>query len=417
MFLQGIKVLDVGSYVAGPAAATVMADFGADVIKLEPLDGDPYRALLGLVTMEYPNFFWDQDSRNKRSLSIDITSTGGRNVLKKLIEVCDVVITNYRPELLDKLKLNYSDVAAIRPDVIYGQVNSFGLLGSDANRTGFDATAWWARSGLMDYVRHPQSPPAVSAPGMGDHATCMSLFGGIMGALYRKEKTGQGAHVHTSLIANGAWAHSMMIQGALVGFDMSDLRSPDDVKRIPLATTYVTSDDKVLLLCILNPEKEWPKFLRAIDRPELAADERFAETGERMLHGPELYDMLADVFASDTAANWRERLDAQQITYSFAYSLSEVVNDEQMHVNDVLTPMSEGNQLYAHTVNSPIWIADDEKRVPVAAPDIGEHTKEILTELGYSKSAIDAMLAEGTARQATEGQWGADNVENSPTNR
>jgi len=220
MLLQDIRVLDIGSYVAGPAAATVMADFGADVIKVEPLDGDPYRTLLPpLVLEEFPNFFWDQDSRSKRSLSIDLTAAEGREVIEKLITLSDVVITNYRPELLERLKLEYKDVHALRADVIYGQVNSYGLKGKDANRTGFDTTAWWARSGLMDYIRRPQAPPAVSAPGTGDHPTGMSLFGGIMAALYRRERTGEGAHVHTSLMANGAWSHSMMIQGALVGCD------------------------------------------------------------------------------------------------------------------------------------------------------------------------------------------------------
>ena len=399
MFLEGIKVLDIGSYVAGPAAATVMSDFGADVIKLEPLEGDPYRELLGLLTTQYPNFFWDLDSRNKRSLAIDIKAPEGRAILEKLVDACDVVVTNYRPDLLEALEVTYDDVAAIRADVIYAQVNSFGLKGADANRTGFDATAWWARSGLMDNVRRAESAPAVSAPGMGDHPTSMALFGGIMGALYRREKTGQGAHVHTSLIANGVWANSMMMQGALVGFDTTDQRSPDDVKAIPLATSYTTRDDRVILLCILNPDKEWPKFLRAIERPELDDDPRFNERMTRMMNGPALYEVLADVFAANTAAYWCARFDAEQITYSLAYTLSEVINDEQMHVNDVLTPMSEGKQLYAHTVNSPLWIADDEKRVPVAAPDIGEHTVEILTELGVPAAEVEQLIDSGIARR------------------
>lgn len=402
MLLEDIRVLDVGSYVAAPAAATVMADFGADVIKVEPLDGDPYRTLLGLVTTEYPNFFWEQDSRNKRSLSIDVTLPAGRGALERLVQSCDVFVTNYREELLNKLKLNYEDMAALNPSIIYGQVNSFGLEGEEANRTGFDATAWWARSGLMDYVRNAGVAPAVSAPGMGDHATCMSLFGGIMGALYRREKTGEGAHVHTSLMANGAWSHSMMLQGALVGFDTTDQRSPDDVKTIPLATTYRTADDRVLLLCILNPAKEWAKFIRAIGHPELESDARFADPVERMSHGPELYDLLAAVFASDSAANWCARLDAEQITYSLAYTMAEVVNDKQMYDNDVLTPMAKGKQLFAHTVNSPIWIADESKRLPVAAPDIGEHTVSILSEVGFTTSEIEAMLQTGAARQARE---------------
>ena len=400
MLLNGVKVLDIGSYVAAPAAATVMADFGADVVKIEPIDGDPYRRLLGLVLTEYPNFFWDQDARSKRSLAIDITSTDGRDVLEQLVGGADVVITNYRPELLNKLALNYVDIAAIRPDIVYGQVNSFGLEGDDANRTGFDATAWWARSGLMDYVRRAQIGPAVSAPGMGDHPTAMALFGGIMAALYRKEKTGEGAHVHTSLLANGAWSHSMMIQGALVGFDLSEQRTADDIKRTPLATMYSTSDDRVVLLCILNPDKEWPKFLRAIDRVAWARDPRFEDPMQRVMHGPELYDLLVDVFASDTAANWRTRLDAEEITYSMSSTMSEVVNDEQLYDNDVLTPVAEGSQLHAYTVNSPLWIAGVDKRVPTAAPEIGQHSVEILAELGLSEAEISNLLKRGAIRQS-----------------
>ena len=153
--------------------------------------------------------------------------------------------------------------------VIYGQVNSYGLKGPDANRTGFDATAWWARSGLMDHVRRPQSPHALSAPGMGDHPTSMALFGGIMAALYRRERTGEGAHVHTSLLANGAWAHSMMIQGAIVGFDHSERREAGETRAAPLATMYGTADGRTILLSILNHAKEWPKFAAVARAPRM----------------------------------------------------------------------------------------------------------------------------------------------------
>ena len=402
MFLEGIKVLDIGSYVAGPAAATVMSDFGADIVKVEPLTGDPYRTLLGGVLAEYPNFFWDQDSRNKRSLSIDFTTDAGRDAIDRLIRRADVVITNYRPELLARLKLTYEDVRALNESVIYGQVNSYGLNGADANRTGFDATGWWARSGLMDAVRRPGAPPAVSTPGMGDHPTSMSLFGAIMAALYRRQITGSGAHVHTSLIANGAWSHCMMIQGALIGFDLSDQRSPDDLSRAPLATMYQTSDDRTILLSILNHEKEWPRFAAALGHEEWVDDPRFVDRAARYEHRKELYDLLLASFASDTAENWRKRLDEAGVTYSVAQTMSEVVNDEQMYVNDVLTEVEPGDHFYAYTVNSPFWMSGAEKRKPRLAPGIGEHTTEVLAELGFSDAEVAAMLAEEIARQREE---------------
>ena len=402
MFLSDIKVLDIGSYVAGPAAATVMSDFGADVVKVEPLDGDPYRTLLGGVLAEYPNFFWDQDSRNKRSLAIDFTTAPGRDAIDRLIRRSDVVITNYRPALLARLKLTYPDVRAINESVIYGQVNSYGLNGADANRTGFDATGWWARSGLMDYVRRPGVAPAVSSPGMGDHPTSMSLFGAIMAALYRRQKTGEGAHVHTSLLANGAWSHCMMIQGALIGFDVSERRSADDMSRAPLATTYWTRDGRTILLSVLNHEKEWPKFAAALRHEEWIDEPRFADRAARYEHRGELYEALVAAFASDTARNWRERLDAAGITYSVAQTLSEVVNDEQMYANDVLTEVEPGDHFYAYTVNSPLWMSGAAKRTPRIAPGIGEHTTEVLTDIGFNDAEVAAMLRDGIARQREE---------------
>ena len=399
MFLNGIKVLDIGSYVAGPAAATVMSDFGADVVKVEPLDGDPYRRLLGGVLAEYPNFFWDQDSRNKRSLAIDFTTEAGREAIDRLVRRSDVVITNYRPELLARLKLAYEDVRAMNEAVIYGQVNSYGLLGADANRTGFDATAWWARSGLMDHVRRPQAPHAVSSPGMGDHPTSMSLFGGIMAALYRRQLTGEGAHVHTSLLANGAWSHCMMIQGALIGFDHSDKRAPEDVKNAPLATLYETGDDRTILLSVLNPEKEWPKFAVALGHEEWLVDPRYSDRAARYEHREALYGAIARTFRSADADSWCRKLDAAGITYSIAQSMSEVVNDQQMYVNDVLTEVEPGDHFYAYTVNSPLWMSGAEKRTARLAPGIGEHTREVLLELGFTDALVEGMLADGVARQ------------------
>ena len=402
MFLEGLNVLDVGSYVAAPAAATVMGDFGANVIKVEPPSGDPYRGLLGMVVTEYPNFFWDMDGRNKRSLSIDLTSEKGREVIAKLIEQADVFITNYRPELLEKLQLTYERVSSIKPEIIFGQINAYGLKGPDANRTGFDTTAWWASSGMMDYARRPDAMPAVSSPGMGDHPTGMALFGGLMGALYRREKTGQGAHVQTSLLASGAWSHSMLIQGALVGYDATENRTVEDLKNLPLATTYTTSDGRAILLSILNPDKEWPKFLAAVDREDLLEDDRFSERLTRMMHGAELYDILAEVFAAREASYWCTQLDAHEITYALTATLSEVINNEQMYANDILVEMTPGRQLYAHTVNSPVWIDGEEKVTPVVAPNIGEHTSEILSELGLSDNEIAGMLQEGSAVQGDD---------------
>ena len=217
LLLSGIKVLDVGSYLAGPAGGTVMADFGADVIKVEPRDGDPYRQLGEPAGLPKPthNAFWVQDARNKRSLALDLRDVRGHAAILRMIAQCDVFLTNYRPQLLERLRLRWDDLRVLNPRLIYASVTGYGEVGPLADAPAFDATAWWAGSGLMDYVRWPGTMPAVSAPGMGDHATAMTIFGGIMAALFDRERTGKGTKVTTSLLANGLWSNSMLASAAL----------------------------------------------------------------------------------------------------------------------------------------------------------------------------------------------------------
>ena len=193
----------------------------------------------------------------------------------------------------------------------------------------------------------------------------------------------------------------MMLQGAVVGFDLSDKRTADDVKRIPLATMYQTSDERTVLLSILNPEKEWPKLCRAVAKEEWIDAPRFKDVEARFAHRDELYDALAAIFRADTAASWRTRLDEAEVTYSVAYTMSEVINDEQMHANDVLTEMAPGDHFYAYTVNSPVWIEGVGKRTPRLAPKIGEHTREVLREAGFGADEVHAMLDAGIVRDDT----------------
>ncbi len=398
MLLKGIKVLDCGSYVAGPAAATVMADFGADVIKIEPPGGDPYRGLLARRPDGVIDFFWDMDARNKRSLCLDIKKPKGREILDALIGETDVFLTNFRPQLLDRLQLGFEHVKAMNEKVIYAQVNSFGLSGADRNRTGFDITAWWARSGLADFVRRPSSLVAHSAPGMGDHATSMSLFGGIMAALYRREKDGLGSHVHTSLLANGVWAHSMMVQGGLAGFDRSQQRSDEDMYRNPMGGIYRTRDERLVLLNILNPDKEWNNFATAIGRENWLTDPRFDDSAERRKNAVALSDELIDTFASNDGDHWQRQLDRFEITYNLVARMEDLLVDPQVFDNDILTPVSDETLPYTHTVNSPVWLSDVKKVPHRQAPDIGQHSREILASIGIDDAEIDVLLVEDVVR-------------------
>ena len=214
--------------------------------------------------------------------------------------------------------------------------------------------------------------------------------------------------MHTSLLANGAWAHSMMMQGAIVGFDYSDRRDTGETRATPLATVYETRDGRTILLSILNHAKEWPKFAAALGHSEWAEDERFLDQVARFEHREELHALIATAFLANDSDVWCKKLDRAGITYSLAQRMSEVIADEQVHANDILTEVEPGSHFYAYTVNSPIWVADSEKRQPRLAPNIGQHTQEILAEIGFSAEERDQMLERGIARQHSDSEGHSD---------
>ena len=217
MILAGIRVLDVGSFVAGPAAATVMGDFGAEVIKIEPPEGDPYRSLHRLPGSPEGDrdYYWVLDSRNKKGLALDLKRPEAREVLERLVRSADVFLTNMPLDVRARLGIRWADLEPLNGRLVYASLTAYGESGPEANKTGFDATAWWARTGLMDNARSgPDAPPARSIPGMGDHATAMALFGAVMMALYQRERTGKGGMVSTSLMAAGLWSNAHVRPGA-----------------------------------------------------------------------------------------------------------------------------------------------------------------------------------------------------------
>ena len=231
----GLKVLDIASFIAGPAATTVLSDFGAEVIKVEkPGTGDPYRQdyLRPPNPASKENYAWQLDNRNKRSLVVDLKNPHATEVLARLVKWADVLVTNFPPRVRQRLKLSYEDISTLNPRLIYADITGYGELGPEADKPGFDITAYWARTGLMQFMHDASSPPVAPVPGSGDHATAMSLYAGIVSGLYRRERTGRGCQVQTSLIANGVWAASMWLQAALQGAKFSD---PIDRHHMPNA--------------------------------------------------------------------------------------------------------------------------------------------------------------------------------------
>jgi crotonobetainyl-CoA:carnitine CoA-transferase CaiB-like acyl-CoA transferase len=397
MIVGGIKVLDAASFIAGPVATTIMADFGAEVIKVEPPMGDGYRAISSVAGMPQAEeaYHWMVDNRSKRGLSLDLSTEAGREVLYRLAAEADVFVTNFMPSVREKLGLRYEDLAPLNPRLIYGSMSAYGENGPEAGTTGFDTTAYWARSGLMDLVRpDPHGDPARSMPGMGDHPTGVALLSAILLALYRRERTGKGGMAHTSLLANGMWSNAYMAQAALCGADVP-MRPRRETAANALSNHYRTKDDRWFILTAANEEKEWHRFPSAVGHPELAGDPRFVSQQERQKNASVLVAILDEIFARHDMAHWRKTFGAHRITVGVVAKTEDIRDSEQVRAAGIAVPAANPELDAAFIVDSPVWIEGAAKVAPRPAPEVGEHTLEILAEAGYDEAGIADLRARG----------------------
>lgn len=391
---DGLKVLDCASFIAAPAAATVLSDFGADVIKIEPGSGDPYRNLPnlpGYPQSEY-NFAWMLDARNKKSIALDLSKAEAQAVLYRLVRQADVFITNFPPSVREKLGLTYARLAPLNERLIYASFTGYGEKGEEANKPGFDSNAYWARSGLMDLVRaDADTTPARSVPGMGDHPCAMAFYGAIVTALYKRERTGKGSHVSSNLMANGVWASGVLTQAKLCGAKFSE-RRPRERALNAVTNHYKCKDGRWLILSLLNEERQWPALARCLGREDLLTDERFATKAARHARSLELIRIFDEIFATKDLAEWRRLLDGNGLVFGVVGILDDIPHDQQMLDNEVLVPFENDTML---TINSPIWIDGARKVPPRKPPGIGEHSDEILRSAGYDDEAIRTLRAAG----------------------
>ena len=391
----GLKVIDCASFIAAPAAATVLSDFGADVIKLEPPgEGDSYRNLYKLPGMPVTdhNYPWELASRNKRSLALDLKSEDGLAVLHRLIAQADVFITNLPLPVRRRLKIGFEDLGPLNPRLVYGSFTAYGEVGDEAEKTGFDSTAYWARSGLMDLVRaDADAMPARSVPGMGDHPSAIALYGAIVTALYRRERTGLGGLVSSSLLANGVWANGFFVQATLAGLAVPP--RPKREQGMNASTgMYRTADNRLFSLAVLNEERQFGPLLDVLGMPELAGDPRFSTAGERRRHGPALIALFDGAIAGKSLAHWRAALDEAGITFGIVGTLDDVPGDRQMAEAGVIVGYE--NEVL-RTVSSPFQIGGESKVAPRRAPAIGQHSDVILIEAGYSAAEVSQLRALG----------------------
>jgi crotonobetainyl-CoA:carnitine CoA-transferase CaiB-like acyl-CoA transferase len=405
LLLAGLRVIDAASFIAGPVATTMLADLGADVVKVEPPDGDPYRHRTGGPGIpESPyNYRWIVDNRTKRGLALDLRQPAGRDVLYRLVERADVFVTNTPLDSRARLRIRWEDLGPLNPRLIYASVTAYGERGDEAARTGFDSTALWARTGLMDLVRaSPDAPPPRSLPGMGDHPTGVTLFGAVMTALYQRERTGRGTMVSTSLMANGLWWNAIQVQAALCGARVEPRPAREEAASA-LANLYQCADGRWFLLNVLAEDRDWPQLVRALERPDLADDPRFATTPARRANARALVPILDKVFAARPWAEWRTLLDAHGLTFGVVGTVEDARHDPQMVASGALVPLDDSRAGAPFTVASPLWLEGQAKVPPRFPPGLGEHSVEILREVGYADDEIRRLLE---ARAVVQGDAG-----------
>jgi formyl-CoA transferase len=393
--LAGLVVLDISSFIAAPAAAVALADFGADVIKIEPPgDGDPHRN--SYRNASYPpsdkNFPWQLDGRLKRSLALDLKNERARPVLERLIERADVMIVNFPPPARERLKLCWEDIEPINPRLVYCSLTGYGESGPDRDRPGFDVTAYFGRSGILDAARYEDGPPGLSLPAQGDRATAMTLVAAILLGLRQRDRTGKGCWVGTSLYANGVWANGTSAAGALVGAHLPPRQSPDK-PRNALTNLYRTRDDRWLQLLLVRDDRLWPVLCKAIERPDLAEDPRFTQRADRRARSLELVQELMPVFAAKTYAEWEQIFAGTGIPFGVIGRLADVVQDEQAEHAGIFADTD--NDDVPRTVNNPIRLGFAQPRKAGPPPAVGQHSEEILREAGFAAAEIDVLKKSG----------------------
>ena len=399
----GLKVLDLATVIAGPAAATMLADYGAEVIKVEQPGGDMLRGISGLAATPdaRANYMWHLDGRNKRGLVLNLKTSAGMGVLRKLVAWCDVYITNQPHSVRAAMQLTYGDLRPLNPRMVYASLTAYGEHGPERDRKGFDQIAYWARSGLMDLMRPDGAMPTQGLPGMGDHPTAVALYAAIVTALLRREQSGEGGMVHTSLFANGLWSASSVAQGALAGADMEAYRGGRGQANW-LWRLYRCADGRWLQFNMVRTEELVYLLLVALDATHLMEDERFATADAMLLNSEALGGLVQGIVAQRPSAEWLRRCEAVDLPVNRVALVEEVGADAQALANGMTVAAADPRFEMPRVVNHPVNVDGCVRATPTAAPALGEHSGEILSELGYDAAQIAGLRASGAVPAPVE---------------
>lgn len=381
--MDGVRVLEVAEWFFVPGAGTVLADWGAEVIKIEhPVRGDPLRGLIssGIIPGAHGlNFFVENGSRNKRSLGLDLATDEGRNVFYKLVAKADVVLTSFLPAARRRLKIDYDDLKEINPRIVYAKGSGQGPRGPECERGGFDAGSFWSRGGIAHMLTEPGKPPIMQRAAFGDTIGATFIAGGIAAALFQRERTGKGCTVDVSLLGTATWLMAPDILAAvLLGHDLPHTdrsRAPN-----PLMNTYRCKDDRWLMLMMLTPQRHWEEFCKAVEREDLLATYplvRWIDDNVRF----ELTRVLGDHFATRTRQEWIDRLLQHDTIHAPVQAPKEIPSDPQVVANNYLIDYTHPAHGPFKVAASPVQFDGEPGEVRRVAPEAGQDTEEILREL------------------------------------
>ena len=391
--LDGITVIEAANYVAAPSAGGLMADLGANVIKIEPPGGEVMRGVIPVGTDVPFNFLFELENRGKRSATIALDAPGGPELLLRLLETADVFLTNFMAPRMERFGLTPVAVFERNPRIIYVSITGYGLTGPDAARPGFDFSAFWARSGIMSLVGHPGSPPVLSRIAQGDHTTGINALAATLAALRLREASGEGQLVEISLQQTGAYTIATDLAKTLIDGKQPkthDRTSPDN----PMFNTYPTSDGHWLLLVHMTPDPYWPKLCAAIGREDLATDPSLATMSGRRARGSELASSIEAAFREKDLATWSERLDAHGLIWAPMVGLPDVVRDPALRERYAFQPLELPNGRF-ETLGVPFTIHGADIAVRGPASPAGADTADVLAAAGFSEEEVAALGASG----------------------
>ncbi len=399
--LSGVRVVEVANYVAVPAAGTLLADMGAEVIKIElPPRGELYRrsrpAFAGYATDFPENPAFHMDNRGKRTLMLDLTRPEAREALARLVDRCEIFLTNLLPVRRERYGVDHATLLERKPNLIVGAINGYGGGGEQSDWPAFDYTAYWARTGMMDLMHDEGHEPSMMRAAMGDHAAASNLVCGILAAMRLRDADGKGRYVETSLMQTGFHILGTDVSMALVTREpvpRHDRTKPPN----PLWNSYPVAEGRWLLLVMIDPERYWPKLCRALGREELLTDERFAEPFTRAHNSEALTSELAGTFAKKNLDEWRSVLDKAGIIWAPVNRVDEAINDPQARAMDYFYSVEHPEVGSFETVATPFRIEGERLGARTAASPVALHAREILGEAGLDASQIDDLLGEESA--------------------